>query len=160
EESWPRSLEDAGEAEDRAGRHVRTVMRLRELGADVLVMSADAGDPAEMSKVITAARERFGPLDAVIHAAGIPYGTDYFGPVTSISRWACEAQFESKVSGLRTLADLLEPDEAPVRVTLSSIAAVLGGMGHGVYAGANAGMDALARVLGPTPAGRWLSVNW
>jgi hypothetical protein len=37
---------------------------------------------------------------------------------------------------------------------------VLGGLGHGVYGGANAGMDALARVLGPTPVGRWLSVNW
>jgi acyl transferase domain-containing protein len=160
EESWPKSLEDAVPAEDRAARHIRTVMRLRELGADVLVMSADASDPAEMSKVITAARERFGPLDAVIHAAGIPYGTDYFGPVTSISRAACEAQFESKIGGMRMLADLLDPDEAPVRVTLSSIAAVLGGLGHGVYAGANAGMDALARLLGPTPAGRWLSVNW
>jgi acyl transferase domain-containing protein len=160
EETWPKWLEDPASAEDRTARHIRNIIRLRELGADVLAMTADSSDPAEMSKVLAAARERFGPLDAVVHGAGIPTGADYFGPVTALSRAACEAHFESKVGGLRVLADLLDPDEAPVRVTLSSISAVLGGLGHGVYAGANSGMDSLARVLGPTPAGRWLSTNW
>ncbi|MFX4294687.1 SDR family oxidoreductase [Streptomyces bohaiensis] len=163
EAEWP-ALLAAATADDRAARHVRTVLRLREAGARVLAAGADIADREGMARVLDAARREFGTIDAVVHAAGVQ-SSDCFGPVVDLPRRACEAHFGAKTGGLRVLEDLLRPDEAPVRIAVSSISSLLGGLAHGPYAAANAGLDALTQALacvaepGSGTAG-WLTVDW
>ncbi|MEI5103013.1 SDR family NAD(P)-dependent oxidoreductase [Streptomyces sp. PmtG] len=145
-------------AADPAATRIRTVLDLRERGADVLVVAADAASHQDMGAALTAARDRFGSVDVVVHAAGAQ-GREFFGFAPSLSREVCDTHFRAKVTGLRVLDELLRDGEAPVRVTMSSLAAVLGGVAYGPYAAANAAMDAYARVLGDGH-GRWLAVNW
>ncbi|WP_172381391.1 type I polyketide synthase [Streptomyces sp. MNP-20] len=155
EDTWQDWL-DGHPADDPTATRIRTVRGLRAGGAAVLVIAADVASRQDMRGALAAARDRFGPLDAVVHAAGAQ-GREHFGFAPGLSREVCETHFRAKVTGLRVLDELLAADEAPVRVTMSSLAAVLGGVAYGPYAAANAAMDAYARVLGD---GRWLPVNW
>ncbi len=155
ETEWATYL--AEHPDGRAARHIRTVQGMRAKGAEVLAMSADVGDRDRMAEVVAAARERFGPIDLVIHGAGC---SDHrtFGPAPSVSLASCDAHFRPKIDGIRVLDEVL-PD-APLRMTVSSLSSVLGGLGFSAYASANSGMDAYARPAATTPGGRWLSVNW
>lgn len=155
-EQWQQWLAEHP-ADDRTAGHLRTLIELREQGAQVLTAAADAADRDQMAAALAAARDRFGPIDVVIHAAGAQ-GREYFGFAPGLSRAVCEAHFATKVTGLRVLDELLAPDEAPLRLTMSSLAAVLGGVAYGPYAAANAAMDAYASALRPRTG--WLPVNW
>src|SRR5262249_14134768 len=48
------------------------VRRLEALGGEVLVEAADVCDAVAMARVLRSAAERFGPIQGVIHAAGLP----------------------------------------------------------------------------------------
>ncbi|WP_446045763.1 SDR family oxidoreductase [Streptomyces olivaceus] len=158
EDEWGTWL-DTHPEDDVTATRIRTVRHLRSRGVGVLVLAADVASHQEMRRALTTARERFGTVDAVIHAAGVQ-GRSYFGTAPSVSREVCEAHFRVKVGGLRVLHRLLHPDEAPVRLTMSSLASVLGGVAYGPYAAANAAMDAYARVLAAGRTHKWLPVNW
>ncbi len=155
EQTWATYL--AEHPDGRAARHIRTVQGMRARGAEVLAMSADVGDRERMAAVVAAATERFGGIDLVIHGAGC---SDHrtFGPAPSVSFASCDAHFRPKIDGIRVLDEVL-PD-APLRMTVSSLSSVLGGLGFSAYACANAGMDAYARPAASAPGGRWISVNW
>ncbi|HEU5471201.1 MAG TPA: SDR family NAD(P)-dependent oxidoreductase [Actinophytocola sp.] len=154
EQDWPAVL--AGHPHgDRAGRHIRTVQRLRELGVPVLAVAADVSDPAQMAEVVSQARQRFGRIDAVIHGAGVS-DARYFGLAAEMTEAQCQAHFAAKIDGLRVLDEVLGDTDAPVRMTVSSLSSILGGLGFAAYSAANSGMDAYARTAG----GRWLSINW
>ncbi|HET9138362.1 SDR family NAD(P)-dependent oxidoreductase, partial [Actinophytocola sp.] len=154
EEGWPAWLAEHPH-DDRASRHIRTVQRLREHGVAVLALAADVGDPEQMAAVVCQARQRFGRIDAVIHGAGVS-DARYFGLAAEMTDAQCQAHFAAKIGGLWVLDEVLGETDAPVRMTVSSLSSVLGGLGFAAYSAANSGMDAYAR----TTAGRWLSVNW
>lgn len=155
EHTWATHLAD--HPDSRAARHIRTVQGMRARGAEVLALSADVGDRDQMAAVVTAAKARFGAIDLVIHGAGC---SDHrtFGPAPSVSHASCDAHFRPKIDGIRVLDEVL-PD-APLRMTVSSLSSMLGGLGFSPYACANSGMDAYARLAATTPGGRWISVNW
>jgi len=66
----------------------------------------------------------------------------------------------AKVTGFHVLQEVLGDLAADRRLTMSSLAAVLGGMTLGAYASANAALDAYAKVARAADAGRWITVNW
>ncbi|MEV6164506.1 SDR family NAD(P)-dependent oxidoreductase [Streptomyces sp. NPDC052052] len=153
ESEWQDWL-DTRPADDATAARIRTVLGLRKHGTGVLAVTADVASHRDMGGALAEARARFGPIDVVVHAAGAQ-GREYFGFAPSLGREVCETHFRAKVTGLCVLDALLNEDEAPVRLTMSSLAAVLGGVAYGPYAAANAAMDACARALGG-----WLPVNW
>ncbi|MFD8364916.1 SDR family NAD(P)-dependent oxidoreductase [Streptomyces hygroscopicus] len=158
ESAWREWLDTHSPDEVTATR-IRTVLGLRDRGAAVLALTADVASHQDMRRALDTARARFGAIDVVVHGAGVQ-GREYFGFAPSLGRAVCEAHFRAKVTGLRVLDQVLHRDEAPVRVTMSSLAAVLGGVAYGPYAAANAAMDAYARVLRRGGHAGWLPVNW
>src|SRR5205823_562820 len=52
--------------------HCEAVAELESSGADVLLLAADAGEPDQLRAALGAARDHFGALHGVIHAAGRP----------------------------------------------------------------------------------------
>jgi acyl transferase domain-containing protein len=156
-ERWEHWLaaNDSGEP---TSLRVRRVQALEALGAEVLVLQADAADVAQMRAVVKAAEDRFGPLHGVIYAAG-EMAADTFRPVRELERAVCERQFTPKVRGLLALDEALGGRYLDFCLLCSSLSAVLGGVGYAAYAGANAFMDAFAVRRGQE--GRaWISVNW
>ncbi|HYH44786.1 MAG TPA: SDR family oxidoreductase, partial [Thermoanaerobaculia bacterium] len=154
-ESWDGWLAEHGPG-DAASRRILAVRELERLGAEVLVLCADAAHPEQMREAVRLARERFGALHGVIHAAGV-VSPQAFRPVAQAEPEDCEVHFRPKVYGLLALAEAVRGLDLDVRLLLSSISTVLGGHGLGAYAAANAFLDAFAESRAEE---RWLSVDW
>jgi acyl transferase domain-containing protein len=156
-EEWDQWLATHGEADPTSVRIVR-VRRLEKLGAEVMVVRADAGDLGQMQAAFVQAEARFGEIHGVIHGAGI-VGGETFRPLASLGRRECEEQFHPKMKGVAVLDQVLEGRRLDFCMLTSSLSSVLGGFGYGAYAAANLYMDAFvhARRDRTTP---WISVNW
>lgn len=155
-QEWNRSsLDPDGQTADR----IQRITAMEQGGAEVLVVSADVSDPRQMRAAIDVAEQQFGEIHGVVHAAGIA-PTTISGALEYLDRDACEAQFLSKVRGLVVLDDVLGDRELDFCLLTSSLSTVLGGLGFGAYASANAFMDAFAQQSSTRPRRRWLSVNW
>src|SRR6185436_15470155 len=72
-EEWTAWLAGHG-AQDATSVRIRQVQRLEELGGEVMVAAADVARLADMQAVVTKARERFGRIHGVVHAAGVAGG--------------------------------------------------------------------------------------
>jgi NAD(P)-dependent dehydrogenase (short-subunit alcohol dehydrogenase family)/acyl carrier protein len=158
-EEWQQFLDRVPVGGERTARHIKNILDLEKQGAEVLAMSADAADPAQMRAVITAANERFGEIDVAVHGAGVQ-DARYFNYAHLIDRATCRAHLAAKVTGFHVLQEVLGDQCRDRRITCSSLAAVLGGMTLAPYAAANAALDAYTRVARMSGAGRWITVNW
>ena len=155
---------------DPVSRRIHGLQTLEAAGAEVLVARADVADRGALREVLRQARERFGRLDGIVHAAGLVGASTSIRETTAA---AVEKQLGPKVRGALALDALLSelpPAERPDFVILvSSLAAVLGGLGMAAYAAANRVLDALAEARQPhpdktsgAPEGEtaWLAVDW
>lgn len=148
-----------GDKDSKALGYLRRVVELEAAGAEVLAMSADVADADQMTAVVRAARARFGSIDVVVHAAGVQHGA-FFGLASTMDRSATAAHFAAKVHGFLVLQQVLPPRADQLRITLSSLSTVLGGILFGPYAAANAALDAYAVAARERGDGRWVSVDW
>jgi NAD(P)-dependent dehydrogenase (short-subunit alcohol dehydrogenase family)/acyl carrier protein len=144
---------------DVVSRRIRGVRDLESHGAEVWIASADVASPREMAAVVSQAVTRFGDVHGVIHAAGVTHGAS-FRPMAEIGLAECDEQFRPKVLGLYALEKALEGRSLDFWLLTSSLSTVLGGIGMGPYAAANAFMDGFAHQRGRGATGRWLSVDW
>ncbi|MFI6499669.1 SDR family NAD(P)-dependent oxidoreductase [Nonomuraea typhae] len=156
-EEWDAYL--AEHAGDRTSRHIGNIRDLEARGATVLALSADVADEEQMRAVVKAAVARFGAIDVVIHGAGVQDGA-YFNFAHLMDRQQCDAHLRAKVTGFHVLQKVLGERCPERRITLSSIASVLGGMTLAPYAAANAALDAYARQARTAGEGRWITVDW
>ncbi|WP_243755212.1 type I polyketide synthase [Paractinoplanes brasiliensis] len=125
------------------------VAELAESGKRVTVLACDVAD----RQALKAALAPLGPINAVVHAAGV-------SQVTSIAETTPEvisAVWDGKVEGLRALHEVLVEGGHPLDavVLFSSISAVWGSAGQGVYAAANAYLDGYAAVHPNTVSVAW-----
>ncbi|MDX2939092.1 type I polyketide synthase [Streptomyces ipomoeae] len=151
-ERWQAMLAEAPEGDPLAER-VRAVLALEEQGAEVMVAAADVADPAQIRTVVDAAKRRFGALHGVVHGAGTT-SRSAFAALAGLTEESVDAHFGPKVYGTLALDAALDGETLDFKTALSSMSAVLGGLGFTAYTAANAYLDARAA------AGDWQSVNW
>jgi acyl transferase domain-containing protein len=144
---------------DRVSRRILRLRSIESAGGQTLIIRGDISSPEDMARIIAEARRQLGPINGVIHGAG-QTGEDAFCLVTEATRARCELQFLPKLRGLLNLSRALDGTEIDFWLCLSSLSAVLGGLGFGAYAGANCFMDAFAARQQSLGRGRWISVNW
>jgi len=157
-QEWTRWL-DPVRAETPTGRRVRLVSALEALGSEVLVLAADVADETAMRSVVARTRERFGSLDGVVHAAGV-LDPAAWRPLRELSRSECVRQLRPKVDGVDVLSRVLEGEACDFVLLMSSLSAVLGGVGYGAYAAGNAYLDAFVAVQHRRGRSQWTSVGW
>ena len=133
----------------------RLVRELESAGAEVLVLQADVADPEAVGLAAAATRRRFGPIDGLIHAAGIAGG----GLIDLKTVEAAERVLAPKVDGTLALCRALAGERLDFMLLCSSVDAVYGGIGSVDYCAANSFMDALAaaRATGDAPL---ISIGW
>ena len=143
-------------AGDDLSRKIRQVEALEAAGSEVLVVAADVSDEAQMRRAVDLARERFGVIHGVIHAAGVP-GT---GIVQLKTRDMAAAVLAPKVDGTLVLEEVLRPADEPLGcepldfiVLFSSLSSVFGGIGQVDYCAANAFLGAFAQWSANLPGG-------
>jgi amino acid adenylation domain-containing protein len=117
------------------------IARLQKLGARVEYFSVDVRDKEEMQKIIDRAREDFGTIDGVIHAAGIADGT----MIRPRTREDSEKVFAAKINGTLVLESILKDIPLDFFLCCSSIASLLSQFGQVGYCAANNFLDAFAQ---------------
>jgi amino acid adenylation domain-containing protein len=134
----------------------RQIASLEVLGAEVLALTADVADAPSLAAALAAARERFGEIDGVIHAAGIPGG----GLIQLRTPEAAAAVLAPKVRGAFLLAELLGGRRLDFLALCSSLTALLGGVGQLDYCAANAVLDAFAAWHTAKTGTPTVSIGW
>jgi NADP-dependent 3-hydroxy acid dehydrogenase YdfG len=142
-----------GRSEPSAAK-IERIKTLEDAGAEVLALRADVTRADDMRRVLGATDARFGALHGVVHAAG-SIGAETFREIRNAPPADSEPQFMAKVRGLMVLDEVLAGRALDFRLLMSSLSAVLGGLGFTAYAAANLFMDAFAR-----RNRGWISVDW
>ena len=155
---WGAYVESAP-AGDATRRRIEQVRAIEALGGEVLPIAADVADPIRFRAAVAQAEQRFGPIDGVVHAAGITSGDTMFA-IAGLEPAECERQFAPKVSGVAVLEEALGDRPLDFCVLMSSLSTVLGGAGFAAYAAANAFMDAWAHERNRRHPVAWLSIDW
>ncbi len=138
---------------------IKKVQDIERLGGETLVIKADVSNEAAMGAVIQQIDEKFGRLDGVIHAAGIT-NIESSALIPGIGFAESELHFKPKVYGLYVLQKVLKGRKLDFCVLTSSIASIIGGVGHSAYAAANIFMDAFAHKFNQIDSVSWTSLNW
>ncbi|MFY0567269.1 SDR family NAD(P)-dependent oxidoreductase [Archangium lansingense] len=149
----------SGAEHDADGRRQRAVRALEAAGAEVLVARADVADESQLRTVLAEVDARFGALDGVIHAAGLA-GDGAVALLGGMEPATCSRHFRAKVHGTYALERALAGRSLDFVLLVSSNASVLGGLGLGAYAAANAFLDAFAVARSRQGSSRWLSATW
>lgn len=157
-EKWAEWLHEH-DPEDRTSQKISHIKWLEELGAEVLVLTAEVSNEDQMKTVFEQAETYFGELDGVIYAAGI-VGEQAYKSIKSTTKADSEIQFQAKMKGLYVLERLLVNKQLDFCMLMSSLTSVLGGLGHTVYSAANFFMDAFSYRTKKTQTTPWISVNW
>jgi NAD(P)-dependent dehydrogenase (short-subunit alcohol dehydrogenase family)/acyl carrier protein len=152
---WDRWIESHGD-DDATSRRIGRVRALEAAGAEVLLLSGDVTDPAQMRSAVAAVLDRFGALHGVIHAAGVAGG----GILQLKTREAADRVLAPKLRGTRALASAVQDLSLDFMLLCSSVNALTGGPGQIDYCAANAFLDAFARYRTTSGQGYTVSVNW
>ncbi|MEC4811963.1 MAG: SDR family oxidoreductase [Scytonema sp. PMC 1069.18] len=157
-DEWSQWLASHDETDTTCGK-IRQLQQLEQLGASVLVLSADVSNIEQMQNAIALAQQQFGQLNGVIHAAGVLEGKS-FAAIENISKTDCEQQFQAKVYGLIVLDKVLQDKNLDFCLLFSSLSSVLGGLGFAAYSAANIFMDAFVHKHNQSNPVPWSSVSW
>lgn len=141
------------------GRTAAVEERSGELGPDVVAVRADLTDVEDAERVVSAARERWGRVDALINVAGGLRATSPLAEV-SPSEWRDEQESNVTTAFLLTRAALpLLRDSGGSVVNFASPAGSRPVAGLGAYGVAKAGVMALTRALALEESGRGVRAN-
>ena len=142
--------------EDGKGIHaqrIRKLQKIHSLGGEVLTISADVTDPVQIENTLRIARQRFGAIDGVIHAAGLIED----GPLQVKTRESAARVLAPKIHGTLALQKALASDKLDFLLLFSSISSLQPPAGQVDYAAANAFLDAFALSQTGQPV---TSINW
>jgi tyrocidine synthetase-3 len=130
-----------------------------DFGPDVMVTAADVSNLQDMERVIKLARERFGHINGVFHAAGVG---DYHGAMQLRSIASIREVLAPKIHGALILSQVLADDPPELTVLFSSIGNVLHGVKFGqvAYNGANEFLDGYAQYLNARQGATAIAINW
>ncbi len=151
----PRELKERAQAVLAARESRATLARISEFSKAVYV-ACDVRDRASVEKLLAEAR-KLGPVRGLVHGAGVLADKLIADkPLASM-----EAVFDTKLSSLRHLLELLGQEPVKVLALFSSTTARLGRKGQADYAMANEALNKLAvREASRRPSCKVVSFNW
>jgi KR domain/Phosphopantetheine attachment site len=150
---WPEWL-SSHEAGDAVSQKIQKIQSMEARGAKVLVVNADVADFDQMKTGLNQAQEQFGPIQGVIHAAGVAPG----GLMLLKKPEVAACVMAPKVKGTLVLDKLLGDNNLDFCVLCSSVSGIYGDFGQVDYSAANAFLDAYA--LQHPPQRKIISINW
>jgi phthiocerol/phenolphthiocerol synthesis type-I polyketide synthase E len=133
---WPGVHDPA----DPVATRIQRLRRLQELGARVVVLQGDVTDRRQANRAVGELRARCGPVNGVIHAAGVPSR----GLIAGKGAQDVADVLAAKTRGTLILDEVCGGD-ADFILLCSSLTAVLGGPGQADYCAANAFLDTFAQ---------------
>jgi acyl transferase domain-containing protein/thioesterase domain-containing protein/acyl carrier protein len=141
-------------AETQNAEQQRQFEEWRGIGAEVLVLTADVTNRESLQSALTVAIEKFGPLNGIIHAAGVLQD----GIIQLKKRVVAHNVLAPKMEGVQILDELTRDQSLDFFALFSSVSALTPPDGQVDYCGANAFLNAFAQ---SRPAGRnFVVIGW
>jgi acyl transferase domain-containing protein/thioesterase domain-containing protein/acyl carrier protein len=151
EAKWESALNDSLQTEV-TKQKIRKLIDIRSLAGGLLVAQGDVTDLNQMRNVVAMARQRFGRIDGVFHAAGILDDS----PLLLKTAESASRVLDPKVRGTLVLEEALRDVQLSCFVLFSSISSIFSPSGQVDYAAANAFLDAFALSRnGPVTVMNW-----
>ncbi|WP_397321395.1 SDR family oxidoreductase [Nostoc sp. UCD120] len=157
-EEWQQWLATHDEQDD-TSRKIRKIQELEELGAEVLVKSADVANFQQMQEAMAQIQQYFGTINGVIHCAGVP---DYAGMISRRTRDMTESIMAPKVKGTLVLNSLLQDVQLDFFILCSSLSSIIyrKKFSEVGYCAANEFLDAFANYKTNQARTLTVSINW
>jgi phthiocerol/phenolphthiocerol synthesis type-I polyketide synthase D len=150
-------------ADDPHAGFIRTIREMEDLGARVYLPSVDVSDERAMRDLLTRYDASGAPrIRGVFHAASVwrgRNGRSLVVPIPAMELASIAEVFPPKVAGTWVLHRLLG-SALDFLVLFSSGASIVGSAGQGIYAAANAFLDAFAHSMARQGGPRTLAINW
>jgi amino acid adenylation domain-containing protein len=116
------------------------LQRIKNVAESLTIKQASVENEAQMLLVIQSILQRFGKIDGVIHAAGVPGGgVAHFKTIKEYHQ-----VLQPKLQGTQNLLKLLQDQPLDFMVFISSVTSILGYPGQTDYCSANRILDAFA----------------
>lgn len=145
------------ELHDPRGEQFDWLLKEQAAGHEVLVVPGDVTRADDMQRVVAMARERFGGVDMLVHAAGAVHDE----PLALKDRESALQVLAPKVHGTEVVLSALADQPLRVVLLIGSSSAVLGPPGQIDYVAANAFVNAQAeRLRHSLPATRVVALNF
>ena len=135
----------------------QTLAEIEDDGAEIFYLCADVTSATALKAALDKVRRRFGPINGVIHAAGILQDARITGQAPE----EFDAVMAPKLAGAMGLDHLTRNDPLAVFAVFSSTAASFGSAGQAAYAAANGFLDGFADWRGEqNRPGRTVAISW
>ena len=155
EEEWESWLHRNGPSEP-SSKKILAVRELEALGSEVMLANTDVTDVEGMRLVLERARERFGKIDGVFHAAGLLRD----GLIPTKTELDIEEVFSPKIQGTLVLDSLFRDEALDFFVLFSSTSAAIAPAGQVDYVAANAFLNAYAQARRGASTTYTVAVGW
>ncbi len=153
---WTSLAEGDGDEE---AATARALLELASAGAPFEVTQADVTDGESLARVVADAERRFGPVAAILHAAG-PADEAAYRTIQEITPEHWAGHFAPKLAGIHAFAAVFQGRPPVLALVASSLAPVLGGIGLAAMAAADRFVGALVEQP-PCPGGiSWRAIDW
>jgi acyl transferase domain-containing protein len=152
-DAFPEQDQWATLTDDHADR--TEVTRLQAIAAAGTKLDVRQLEPSALAGLIAATPR----LAGVVYAEG-RYGRQSFRALNETSLDESLSHFQAKLPGLTALEDALGEREPAFCVVISSMSAILGGLGLAAMAATHGCVDAFVKRHNRTHPGQWVCMNW
>ncbi|MFI6893880.1 SDR family NAD(P)-dependent oxidoreductase [Streptomyces sp. NPDC050256] len=142
--------------DDRTSRRIDKLLRMEKQGAEVIALSSDVSDADEVHALVKLTEDRFGKLDGVVHAAGLPGG----GLLQTLDPQAYRSVLAPKVQGAHHLITATEGQDLDFLMLFSSLNVIDGRFGIADYTSANTYLGGLAHACRHSGRTDVVAVDW
>lgn len=141
--------------DQRLAKKLKALQKLEAACTSVDYYSVNLANYAQMHEVIADLHQRYGQINGIIHAAGVPGN----GILLKKELQAFSEVIAPKIEGTWNLDHLTRGDQLDFFVLFSSVSGIFGGPGQSDYTAANSYLDGYAAYL--RKAGiRATAINW
>lgn len=141
---------------DRLRRAIEQIEALERAGHSVVYLSGDVANPDDMARVVSAAETQFGPINGILHAAGLV--DDDLIALKTVDR--IEAVLSPKLHGTAVLHRLFDQKALELFVLFSSTSTDTAPAGQVDYVAANAYLNAYADSQSWRSDRRTVAIHW
>lgn len=154
-ETWS-AYDSAGGRPGRVASAIRSIQAIEAAGGQVLYVRADVTNVEDMKQALAQAEDAFGPLDGVLHTAGVV--KDDLVEMKTIAD--LETVLAPKVYGTEVLIEVIAERQLDIVVLFSSTSAATAPVGQIDYVAANAYLNAVAQSDAMLAHRRVLALQW
>ena len=152
---WPR-YRAIKAGSNRIRRAIASIDAIENAGGEVLYLRADVTNPEAMRRVVAEVRARFGPLNCVLHAAGVVND----GLIPLKAQADIDDVLAPKVLGTMVLDEALAGEQLDLVVLFSSTSTDTAPAGQVDYVAANSYLNAFAESRAGEGKTRTVAVHW